>query len=59
MKVAGPVRVLGHTLKTCADQLAVVSTSIFNLSLQQAAILPPPLSLCLKNPLLPASLSTT
>ncbi|KAK3554035.1 hypothetical protein QTP70_019154 [Hemibagrus guttatus] len=37
-KAAGPDRVPGCTLKSCADQLAEVFTNIFNLSLQQAVV---------------------
>ncbi|KAK3541028.1 hypothetical protein QTP86_012364 [Hemibagrus guttatus] len=37
-KAAGPDRVPGRTLKSCADQLAGVFTNIFNLSLQQALV---------------------
>ncbi|KAK3532956.1 hypothetical protein QTP70_005545 [Hemibagrus guttatus] len=37
-KAAGPDRVPGHTLKSCADQLAGVFTNIFNLSLQQPVV---------------------
>ncbi|KAK3567875.1 hypothetical protein QTP86_027317 [Hemibagrus guttatus] len=37
-KAAGPERVPGRTLKSCADQLAGVFTNIFNLSLQQALV---------------------
>jgi len=37
-KAAGPDKVPGCTLKSCADQLAGVFTSIFNLSLQQAVV---------------------
>ncbi|KAK3514964.1 hypothetical protein QTP86_005044 [Hemibagrus guttatus] len=37
-KAAGPDRVPGHTLKSCADQPAGVFTNIFNLSLQQALV---------------------
>ncbi|KAK3543953.1 hypothetical protein QTP70_031863 [Hemibagrus guttatus] len=37
-KAARPDRVPGHTLKSCADQLAGVFTNIFNLSLQQALV---------------------
>lgn len=37
-KAAGPDRVSGHTLKSCADQLTGVFTNIFNISLQQALV---------------------
>ncbi len=37
-KASGPDRVSGRTLRTCADQLAGVFTSIFNLSLQLAVV---------------------
>jgi len=37
-KATGPDGVTGRELKECADQLAPVFTSIFNLSLQQAIV---------------------
>lgn len=42
-KAAGPDRVSGEVLKSCADQLTGVFTKIFNLSLSQAIV-----ALCLK-----------
>lgn len=43
-KAAGPDGVPGKVLKACADELSHVFTSIFNLSLSQAVVLP-----CLKS----------
>ncbi|KAK3534953.1 hypothetical protein QTP70_002045 [Hemibagrus guttatus] len=37
-KAAGPDRISGRVLKSCADQLAPVFTEIFNLSLTQSVI---------------------
>ena len=37
-KAAGPDKLPGHVLKACADQLASVSTDIFNFSLTEFVI---------------------
>ena len=37
-KAAGPDRLPGRVLRACADQLAIVFTDIFNLSLTQSVI---------------------